>query len=63
MHLAAADSPITAGVIDSTGILEVIMFLEREYGISIADAEMTPANLETVEPIARFVAQKQAAAG
>lgn len=50
-------------MIDSTGILEVSMFLKREYGISIADAAMTPANLETIEPIARFVAQKQAAAG
>jgi acyl carrier protein len=62
MHLAAADSLITAGVIDSTGILEVITFLESEYGISIGDAEMTPDNLETIERTASFVVQKQSAA-
>jgi acyl carrier protein len=62
MHLAAADSLITAGVIDSTGILEVSMFLESEYGISIGDAEMTPDNLETIERTASFVVQKQSAA-
>jgi acyl carrier protein len=38
------------------------MFLKSEYGISIADAEMTPDNLEMIERIARFVAQKQSAA-
>jgi len=62
-HLADDDSLITAGVIDSTGILEVITFLETEYGIAIADAEVTPDNLETIDRIARFVAQKQPAAG
>ena len=52
-------SLITAGVVDSTGMLEVITFLESEYKISIDDREMTPENLETIVRIARFVAQKQ----
>jgi acyl carrier protein len=55
-------SLIAAGVVDSTGMLEVITFLESEYRISIDDTEMTPENLETIGRIARFVAQKQAAA-
>jgi acyl carrier protein len=55
-------SLITRGYVDSTGMLEVIAFLEHEYGISIADTEMTPGNLETIGRIAKFVAQKQAAA-
>jgi acyl carrier protein len=52
-------SLITGGYVDSTGMLEVIAFLEIEYGISITDTEMTPENLETTGRIARFVAQKQ----
>lgn len=54
-------SLITGGYVDSTGMLEVISFLEAEYGISIADTEMTPENLETIGRISRFVAQKQPA--
>jgi len=57
--LADEASLITAGVVDSTGMLEVITFLESEYKISIDDNEMTPENLETIGRIARFVAQKQ----
>jgi len=52
-------SLITAGVIDSTGMLEVIAFLESEFGISIDGNELTPENLETIGRIAGFVAQKR----
>ncbi len=60
--LAGDASLIAAGVIDSTGMLEVITFLESEYGISIDDTEMTPDNLETIDRIASFVSKKQSAA-
>ncbi len=52
---------VTSGIVDSTGMLEVITFLESEFDIRIADQEMTPENLESVSRIARFVASKQAA--
>jgi acyl carrier protein len=52
-------SLISTGYVDSTGMLEVIAFLEEQYGISIADTEMTTANLETIGRIAGFVARKQ----
>ena len=54
-------SLISTGVVDSTGMLEVITFLESEYGVTIEDKEMTPENLETIGRIAKFVIQKQAA--
>ena len=54
-------SLISTGVVDSTGMLEVITFLENEYGVAIEDKEMTPENLETIGRIAKFVIQKQAA--
>jgi acyl carrier protein len=52
-------SLITSGLVDSTGMLEVIAFLESEYGIRVEDREMVPANLETINRIAAFVARKK----
>lgn len=54
-------SLIATGLVDSTGMLEVIAFLEGEYGIRIRDQEMAPENLETIGRIAAFVARKRAA--
>lgn len=51
---------VTGGYVDSTGMLEIISFLEAEYGIRISDQETTPENLESIGRIARFVAAKQA---
>lgn len=56
-----ADSFLQQGIIDSTGILEVIFFLEEEFGISVADEEMIPENLDSVENLAKFVEAKIAA--
>ncbi len=50
---------VTDGYVDSTGMLEIIAFLESEYGIRIADTETTPENLESIERIAAFVARKR----
>ena len=58
-QVSADDSLIAAGVIDSTGVLELIAFLESEYAIAIAEDEVTPENLETIGRIASFVSQKQ----
>jgi acyl carrier protein len=54
-------SLITTGLVDSTGMLEVIGFLESEFGIRIRDQEMVPDNLETIGRIAAFVGKKRAA--
>ncbi len=52
-------SLIATGTVDSTGMLEVIAFLESEYGIKIQDQEMVPANLETLARIEAFLARKR----
>jgi acyl carrier protein len=46
-------------LVDSTGILEVVMFIESRYGIKVADEEMIPENLDSIERIAAFVRRKQ----
>ena len=50
---------VTAGFVDSTGMLEIVTFLETEFGIRIADHETTPENLESIARIASFVTKKQ----
>jgi acyl carrier protein len=51
-------SLINTGVIDSTGILEVVLFLEQTYGFQIRDEEMLPENLDSIDNITRFVQRK-----
>ncbi|MHB1512464.1 MAG: acyl carrier protein [Acidiferrobacter sp.] len=46
------------GIIDSTGVIELIAFLEESYGIRVDDAEMVPDNLDSLDAIDRFVARK-----
>ena len=55
-------SLIDSGYVDSTGMLEIILFLEGEYGFHIEDRETIPENLETISRIAAFVARKQLSA-
>jgi acyl carrier protein len=55
-----ADSLLEAGIIDSTGVLEIIEFLQKEFGVQVADDEILPENLDTIERIAGFVARKRA---
>ncbi|HSM94357.1 MAG TPA: acyl carrier protein [Anaeromyxobacteraceae bacterium] len=57
-ELHDAASLIQGGWVDSTGMLELIAFLEESYGLRIADAEMTPENLDSIDAIAAFVARK-----
>jgi acyl carrier protein len=59
---SAADSLIGSGVIDSTGILELIEYLEQEFGIQVEDTETVPENLDGIDRIAVFVHRKTAEA-
>jgi acyl carrier protein len=52
-------SLISGGFVDSTGLLEVIAFLESEYAIRVLDEDTVPDNLETIGRIAAFVARKR----
>jgi acyl carrier protein len=58
--LDANDSFLDRGIIDSTGILEIIMFLEEQFGVKVADHEMLPENLDSIANIVRFVERKNA---
>jgi len=52
-------SLVNEGIVDSTGMLEVLGFLEEQFSIKVLDAETVPANLETIGRITAFVGRKQ----
>jgi acyl carrier protein len=54
-------SLLAEGLIDSTGILELVSFLESEFGILVEDQEIVPENLDSVAQIAAYVEAKQLA--
>jgi acyl carrier protein len=54
-------SLIESGIVDSTGMLDVILFLEERYGFRVEDKETTSANLETIGRIADYVGRKRIA--
>lgn len=47
------------GIIDSTGVLEVISFIEDTFGIKVEDREMLPDNLDSIDRIAKFISRKK----
>jgi acyl carrier protein len=54
------DSFLELGIVDSTGVLELVAFLESEWDLSIDDAELVPENLDSVDNIVGFLDRKQA---
>jgi acyl carrier protein len=52
------DSFMEKGIIDSTGVLELVSHLEKTFGITVEDEEMVPANLDSVDNLAAFVQRK-----
>ena len=52
------ESFMKRGIIDSTGILEVIQYLNDEFGVTVADEEMGPENLDSVVSLVAFIQSK-----
>lgn len=55
-------SLIENDVIDSTGVLELVAFIEERFGVVMADADIVPANLDSLDRIAAFVTAKSPSA-
>jgi acyl carrier protein len=58
--LADDASLLDLGIVDSTGVLELVGFLEDKYGIKVDDQELVPENLDSIARIANFVSHKAA---
>ena len=53
------ESLLNAGLIDSTGVLELVGFIETEFAIPVFDAEIVPENLDSIATITAYVTGKQ----
>jgi acyl carrier protein len=51
------------GIIDSTGVLELILFLEETFDIRVADEEVLPENLDSLDQVEAYVARKASTGG
>ncbi len=60
--LKADESFLETGIIDSTGVLELVAFLESTYGFRVRDNELTPDNLDSLDKVAAFIRRKQQSA-
>jgi acyl carrier protein len=60
--LADSDSLLENGVMDSTGILELVAFLESDFSIQMSDAEIVPDNLDSIAAISAYLERKLKAA-
>jgi acyl carrier protein len=56
------ESFLQSGTIDSTGMLELISFVETNFEIEIDDTELVPENLDSVDNLVAFLARKRAGA-
>lgn len=61
--LADDSSFLERGIIDSTGVIELIAFIEEAFGIEVDDDEIVPENLDSLRNVERFVLAKLAAQG
>jgi acyl carrier protein len=53
------DSLLDSGLIDSTGIFELVTFLEETFGIKVEDEEIVPEHFETAAQVAAYVERKK----
>ncbi len=62
VDISGGDSLMEKGVLDSTGVLELIGWLQKTQSIEIEDEELVPDNLDTIDNLVRFVRRKKSAA-
>jgi acyl carrier protein len=58
--LGDQDSLLDRGIIDSTGAMELVTFIESEFGVEVSDQDLVPENLDSIAAITAFVTRKLA---
>lgn len=53
-----SDPLLDSGIIDSLGILDLVTFIEKEFGVHVSDEELLPENFQTLDALAVFIQQK-----
>lgn len=54
-NLQDSASFLEAGIVDSTGVLELVTFIEQRFGIAVRDGDLVPENLDTIDNAVRFI--------
>ena len=57
-RLESVASLLASGILDSTGVLELVTFVESRFGVSVADDELVPANFDSLHALTAFVERK-----
>ena len=57
--LAADESLLESGTLDSVGVMQLVAFLERTFAITVSDDDLMPDNFDTLSAISTFVAARQ----
>jgi acyl carrier protein len=58
-ELGNDDSLLDKGIIDSTGVLELVSFVEQTFGITVADEDLVPENLDSVNRLEAYIKRKK----
>jgi acyl carrier protein len=53
------DEPLLEGLVDSTSMLRLALFIEERFGVRVEDDDLVPENFETVRSLAKFVERKR----
>jgi acyl carrier protein len=59
IHFTDDDSLLENGIIDSTGVLELLAWLESRWQVKVEDHELLPENLDSINRVVRFVERKR----
>jgi acyl carrier protein len=58
-ELIDSDSLLNKGIIDSTGVLELVGFLEERFNVQVKDEELVPENLDSVNNLINYIQKKR----
>jgi acyl carrier protein len=47
------------GILDSMSVMDLVLFSEQEFGVSIADSEITPDNFDSIERLSEYIRKKK----
>jgi len=61
-EFADEDSFLATGIIDSLGMMQLVAFVESEFDIQVADADLVPENFDSVASVSKFVEARRRAA-
>lgn len=57
--LGEEDHLLSNGILDSLGVLDLVAYLEQEFGIAVTDDDLVPEHFETLKRVAAFVEERQ----